>query len=355
MAREKGSGSYREIVRAGKKIYEYRIEGKSFYAKTKKECREKYQEWKLNKHESRIERIVWLKDWAEEWLEVYKHGKVVDGTYQNYKLYTEKHIIPFFEGVKIKDIRPAHIEKLMGEKSNLSESARHQIWLTLSGIFKTALKNRLIDENPCGDYVTPKDEKDQEAKIKFFKTAPLQRLIEGAKHVEGGHYVLIPLYTGMRIGELCGLQWGDISDDLITVCHSVHRVKGEYVLTTTKSGKRRYVGITDSLQNAFSRCPHRGTFVFSGSNTFLTPHQMEYRYRAAFKKANAYLTENGEEPVEYLSPHKCRHTYATYLAQGGASAKDVQQILGHSSITTTQSLQSQKHHLQPILFLFQPK
>ena len=60
MAREKGSGSFREIKRGGKKLYEYRIEGKSFYAKTKRECRDKYQEWKENKHKCYTDTNVFI-------------------------------------------------------------------------------------------------------------------------------------------------------------------------------------------------------------------------------------------------------------------------------------------------------
>ena len=336
MAREKGSGSFREIERAGKKLYEYRIEGKSFYAKTKRECRDKYQEWKSNTHESRIERIVYFKDWATEWLEVYKHGKVEDGTYQNYKLYVEKHIVPFFEGQKIKDIRPAQINQFMSTKNELSESARHHIYVALNSIFKAAIRNRLCDENPCDEYVVPKDEKDKAAKIKYFDRDSLNRLLKGAQETDMGYFILIPLYTGLRIGEMCGLQWEDISEDIITVRHNVHKENGKEVLTTTKSGKERFVGITENLLEALKKAPQNGLYVFSGTNQFFTLHQMEKRYRKAFDKINEYLVENKLEPVKYLSAHKCRHTYATYLAEGGASAKDVQKILGHSSITTTQ-------------------
>ena len=336
MAREKGSGSFREIERGGKKLYEYRIEGKSFYAKTKRECREKYQEWKENKHESRIERIVYLKDWAVEWLETYKHHQVVDGTYQNYKLYVEKHIIPFFAGYKIKDIRPAQIKQFMATKNELSESARHHIYIALNGLFKDAVKNRFVDENPCDDYVTPKDEKDKVAKIKYFETEPLKRLIAAAWNIPDGYYILLPLYTGMRVGELCGLQREDIGTDVIKVCHNVHKENGKCVLSTTKSGKERYIGITANLFDALEKAPCTGKYVLSGTDEFLTLHQMDYRYKAAFKKANQYIKENGGDPVKYLSAHKCRHTYATYLAEGGASAKDIQKILGHASITTTQ-------------------
>lgn len=337
MAREKGSGSFREIERGGKKLYEYRIEGKSFYAKTKRECRDKYQEWKENSHESRIERIVYFRDWATEWLESYKHHKVADGTYNNYKLYVEKHIIPYFGGSKIKDIRPAQIEKFMATEKDLSESARHHIWITLNAIFETARKNRLVDENPCGEYVKPREEKDKAAKIHFFEHSQLERLITAASNIDDGYYILIPLYTGMRLGELCGLRWEDISEDVICISRSVGEDENSKpILKATKAGKRRFIGIPDKLAEVLSKTPHKGAYVLSNSDDYFSINQLPNRYKTAFKHANKYLIANGLEPVEYLSMHKCRHTYATYLANGGAAAKDIQEILGHADISTTQ-------------------
>ncbi len=337
MAREKGSGSFREIERSGKKMYEFRIEGKSFYSKTKRECRDKYQKWKENSHETRIERIVYFRDWAVEWLESYKHHKVADGTYNNYKLYVEKHIIPYFDGYKIKDIRPAQIEKLMATKNELSESSRHHIWIALNAIFETARKNRLVEENPCGEYVKPREEKDKAAKIHFFEQSELNKLIRAANNIPNGFYILIPLYTGMRLGELCGLRWEDITEDVICISRSVGEDEhSKPTLNPTKGGKRRYIGITDNFAEVLKKTPHGGAYVLSNSDNYFTINQLSDRYKRAFKHANKYLVENGEQPVQYLSMHKCRHTYATYLANGGAAAKDIQELLGHSDISTTQ-------------------
>ena len=338
MAREKGSGSFRKITRSGKELWEYRIEGKSFYAATKKDCRDKYQSWKNDSHENKIERIVLLEDWALEWLKAYKYHKVADGTYYNYTLYVNEHIIPYFKNRKIKDIRPADIEKFMLEKENYSYSCRRQIWLTLNDIFKTALKNKLCAENPCTDYKLLTKDKGSVSKIKFFKRDDLDKLIKGATEIKDGYYILLPLYTGCRLGELAGLQWSDIDDGIITIFRSVAKDEsGNYSCKTPKSGKKRLIGISDNLSKVLSKMPHKGLYVLSdGGNDFLTPHQIEYRYRRIFKEINANLEKENITPIEYLSPHKCRHTYATYLANGGAAAKDIQELLGHSSITTTQ-------------------
>ena len=336
MAREKGSGSFRKITRSGKELWEYRIEGKSFYAATKKDCRDKYQNWKNNSHESKIERIVLLEDWALEWLKAYKYHKVADGTYYNYTLYVNEHIIPYFKNRKIKDIRPADIEKFMLEKENYSYSCRRQIWLTLNDIFKTALKNKLCAENPCSDYKILTKDKGSVSKIKFFKRDDLDRLIKGATEIKDGYYILLPLYTGCRRGELAALKWSDIEDGFIKIDKSVYKTEnGDFEIKAPKSGKPRIIGITDNLYQVLEKIPRNGDYILGGEN-FLTLYQMHSRYKNAFEKVNSTLQKQGKEPVPYLSMHKCRHTYATYLAEGGAAAKDIQELLGHSSISTTQ-------------------
>ena len=336
MAREKGTGSFRKITRSGKELWEYRIENKSFYAATKKDCRDKYQNWRNDSHENKIEKIVFLEDWALEWLKTYKYHKVADGTYYGYSLYVTKHIIPYFKNKKIKDIRPADIEKFMLEEEHYSFSCRKQIWFIINDIFKTAIQNKLCVENPCLNYKFNAKSKDKACKIKYFNKNDLNVLIEEALKLEDGYYILLPLYTGCRRGELAALKWSDIDDGFLKIDKSVYKTEnGDFQIKAPKSGRQRIIGVTDKLYQVLAKIPRKGDYILGGEN-FLTLYQMHSRYKNAFEKINSNLQKQGKKPVPYLSMHKCRHTYATYLAEGGAAAKDIQELLGHSSISTTQ-------------------
>lgn len=194
-----------------------------------------------------------LGEWAAQWLEIYKKGKVEDGTYRNYAHYVNKHIVPALGHLKFEDIRPAHIEKFMRGKSTLSASAQQHIKRALGAIFETAIDNGFCLSNPCRK-ITVKKDKDNAPKV--FSKDDIAALLEIAPTVEYGYLLELLLYTGMRIGEAAGLQWRDIDrkEGIITIRHSVARKDGGgYYLKTTKSGKERYIGINAKLAALLDR------------------------------------------------------------------------------------------------------
>lgn len=112
---------------------------------------------------------------------------------------------------------------------------------------------------------------------------------------------------------------------------------GGYYLKTAKSGKERYIGINAKLAALLDRLPVRGLYVLARSEfEHFNVYQIETRYRQAFEAINAKLQKQERAPVPFLSPHKRRHTYATYLLKGGANLREVQQLLGHSSVGVTE-------------------
>ena len=334
--RKKKDGLWEYRVVAGYDINKNPIR-KSFYGKTKTEPKNKYKECLKKSGQPQIEKTSTLGEWAVQWLEIYKKGKVEDGTYRNYSLYVNKHIIPALGNLKFEQIKPAHIEQFMKGKSNLSKSAQQHIKIALGAIFETAIDNGFCVLNPCRKISIKKD---KDVTPKVFTKSQIADLLEIAPTVEYGYLIELLLYTGMRIGEAAGLQWRDVNreDYVITIKHSVARKNGGgYYLKPTKSGKERYIGINDKLAALLDRMPHRGIYVLAKSDfEYWDTFQLTQQYHHAFDAINAVLKERGRKPVEYLSPHKCRHTYATYLLKGGANLREVQQLLGHSSVGVTE-------------------
>lgn len=151
--------------------------------------------------------------------------------------------------------------------------------------------------------------------------------------------VYLCLFTGIRIGELCALQWKDISfdDNTLKIGRTLQRLqctdnsslaKTKIIITEPKSpAASRCIPLPDFLVNTikpFAGAPQ--SFILSGSSKkVIEPRTMQNH----FKK---YLVES---KVECANFHSLRHTFATRCVEIGFEIKTLSEILGHSSVKIT--------------------
>lgn len=150
--------------------------------------------------------------------------------------------------------------------------------------------------------------------------------------------ILLCLFTGLRIGELCALRWEDISfsDHTIRVHQTLQRVqdrsnheqKTRIIITTPKSAcSIRIIPIPDTLLVLLKsyQTSNTGYVLTNNDQKFLEPRTMQNHFKKALKKSFV-------DPVNY---HSLRHTFATRCVELGFDVKSLSEILGHSSITIT--------------------
>ncbi|HET7058561.1 MAG TPA: site-specific integrase [Nitrospiraceae bacterium] len=157
--------------------------------------------------------------------------------------------------------------------------------------------------------------------------------------------LLCAVRTGLRQGELIGLQWSDI--DFRGGFIEVRRAVAMRQLSTTKSHKIRRVDMTPQLIHALKRLKEARSLEAGMTGhpmpewVFLTPSNTRWddsNLRLVFYRL---LEGAGLRRVRF---HDLRHTYASLMAEAGAPPKYVQEQLGHSSIQVTMDIYS---HLFP--------
>ncbi|BAU96362.1 site-specific tyrosine recombinase XerC [Corynebacterium suranareeae] len=128
--------------------------------------------------------------------------------------------------------------------------------------------------------------------------------------------------TGMRVAELCGIDLGDVDHDRQMV-----RILG-------KGNKERVVPFGDAARDSLAKwLDVRAAMAKEDSALFVGVRGKRINARQVRRIVDRAAKVSG---VDHLSPHSLRHTAATHLLDGGADLRQVQELLGHSSMQTTQ-------------------
>lgn len=275
-----------------------------------------------------------LREWIPTWMQTYKLGIVKERSYHQLELLARK-IPDDLMDMELADIKPLHLQGFINQFSQgASKSYMDKMRVLLHGVFSTAVDNELIARDPSAKLRIPQViEKPRESftedevqKIVTFSLDCSRRRIAIA--------VVALLFTGLRRGELLGLKWDDITDRTISVRRSVFQERGQakvedFKVKTSKS--LRTVPLMPEVAHLIRTLPHDGAFVFgTSSGTLWHPRNFARDYDQFFKSLREIYPE-----VRKLSPHCCRHTFATLTMASGADVRIVQQLLGHSDINTT--------------------
>ena len=150
--------------------------------------------------------------------------------------------------------------------------------------------------------------------------------------------ILLCLYTGLRIGELCALTWNDISDSeqILFVNKTMQRLqqldggekKTKVVISTPKSEcSIRQIPLPDSIYQILkSNRKNNDAYILTGiSGKYLEPRTMENRFKKILSKTM----------IEDTNFHALRHTFATRCIELGFDIKSLSEILGHASVNIT--------------------
>lgn len=313
----------KEITIDGKKKYG------SVYAKTYAEVKAKQQQHILTPQFININQYGTLKTVMLEWLSVVKHN-IRYSTFVKYEGIINNHIIPEMGNLSVKLITRANISAFTDKliQKNLAVSTINNILIVLGMGLAYAEEEYSIK---CPKIITLKNEIKE---MRVLSKVEEQTLIDYAIHSDDLYCfgILLSLFTGIRIGELCALEWCDIKDGKIYITKTMQRIKDEsgksvIMITTPKSEKsNRVIPIPKVINDIIEQ--HRtskGYVIHQRNNKYIEPRLMQKKFREIASACN----------LENVHFHTLRHTFATRCVELGFDIKTLSEILGHSTVSTT--------------------
>ncbi|UCG79980.1 MAG: site-specific integrase, partial [Desulfobacterales bacterium] len=271
---------------------------------------------------------------ADSWL-ASKKAHIRHSTYKQYQGHVKIHLKPYFGKLKINHVGFDCIEKFKAHSlaKGVTPPTLRKILINLGAILTYSVRMRYIDYNPAREVEKPKGRSTIDEMV-ILKPRQIRALLKNTGDQKARVLFMTAVLTGMRQGELLGLQWGDIdwTDCQIHVRRTYNH--GHFYEPKSKTSRRK-IDMPPELVLELTRwktaCPISDLdLVFpTGKGTPQSAPAMLYRQ---FFPA---LQRTGLPRIRF---HNLRHTYASLLIDQGEHPKYIQSQLGHSSIQVTMDI-----------------
>ena len=270
--------------------------------------------------------------------------KLKPSTYAGYRAMLDLHILPSLGKYKIQNLTATDVSRLAGDKlengrtdgkGGLSAKTVKDMLSIIKTVVNFACQENIISNAFTINY--PKQQRQKMRVLSRQEQASLEMaLVSGISIHKLG--ILLCLYTGLRIGEVCALRWQDISPDFATlsVRQTLQRVKD----TTGENSKTKIlIDAPKSLQSVrdipipkfFSI--YLQDFLRNGAVYFLSTEEIAFTEPRTMQNHFARVT--GVANIKNVNFHSLRHTFATRCIEAGVDVKSLSEILGHASVNIT--------------------
>jgi len=290
---------------------------------------------------------ILYKDWLWYWMQK-KKDYIKESTYSNYSNIISNHIIPELGNIKLSNLNNKLIQEYLINKyktgrldgnGGLSNKTIRDIIAVVKSSLKYAIKEEMINNinldftypkigNKDKIYIMPK--KDQEKLITYIKQNENTRNLG----------ILLSLYSGIRIGELCALQWKDIDfkNNILHINKTLQRIYikdnkesiSKIIITNPKThNAERDIPLNKGFADILKKYKtESNNYILSNCDKWIEPRT----YRRYFQKCLDKLN------INHINFHGLRHTFATNCIKLGVDYKTVSELLGHANVNITLNL-----------------
>lgn len=316
---------------------------KTVYGKTKTEAKNRLRELQIqamagNLHLKHSPFSTTVYELAEKLIErQFALNEIRDSSYHR-KTETLK-MLGELSNTPLRDVTEDMIVSFFKTKIDYSQSTINKMYQLLGTVFKKAIKERIINENPLNDIPCPKS-KQKQIPVRALTLSEQEKLLHVllTEDIKYSEIMLLSLYTGMRIGECCALTVEDINLDekMIIISKTVARGEsGKHTIHDTKTqAGTRTIWISEKMSQLLSciiNARKSGYLFLSDSRNLVTTQQVNYYYSLALKSND--IVDN--TIFGKVTLHSLRHTFATRCIESGMPPVVLQTLLGHTDIKIT--------------------
>ncbi|MDO4639957.1 MAG: site-specific integrase [Leptotrichia hongkongensis] len=287
----------------------------------------------------------------EEWLDIWMEKErffIKESTYATYTNIIENHLKPVLGKKKINNITNEDLQnfiilKLSTSKKNLEKGLAlktvKDMTVLIKNTLKTATQNKLI---PFQNFQCKFPSSFSKSHLKTFSVEEQKILFKYLINNQNSKNlgILLCLQTGLRLGEICGLQWQDINleKSTLTICRTLQKIYikeknksySKTIISTPKTKtSNRIIPLNIDFINLIKPFQqNKNNYFITNSTNYLKPHCYRYYYQKLLHFLN----------LPKLRFHSLRHTFATQAVELGIDCKTISEILGHANMNTTLNL-----------------
>jgi integrase/recombinase XerC len=242
--------------------------------------------------------------------------------FENFLENSRKYLSPTGR-IKIEKVDRLAIRKYLSflHRKNRKSSIARKV-STLRSFYRYLVKEQIIPANPAKNVATPKAEKPLPTALTVDEAFRLMESPMENQQLRDRAILELLYSSGLRVSELVGLNRDRLDQELGSV-----RVMG-------KGRKERIVPVGKKAMEALNTYLRVRGNVGANDPVFVNVRGGRLTSRSIGRLVKKYIQRSGV--FRKISPHSLRHTFATHLLDAGADIREIQEMLGHASLSTTQ-------------------
>ncbi len=280
---------------------------------------------------------------SAKWIKTYSMN-FKESTYIRYRALISHYLMPTFQLYRVSEITEDEVRNFCNQiethgkndGSGLSPKMLSDILSVLRRILRYAQLQNIHVDTMIFDIKIKLERKPLEI-LSWSEQQVLQKYL--SDHLDSLNLgIILCLFTGIRVGELCALTWEKISlsDKTICICQTIQRIqernpegrKTHIIIASPKSNSaNRMIPISSILFELLKKYPLRqtGYFLSGSTSKIIEPRRVQYRFHKILKECG----------IDRKNFHILRHTFATRCVEANIDIKTLSEILGHSSVNIT--------------------